>query len=314
MKKKNNEILKKTLIILSFAYFYLFIVSVYPTDYSTTLPGDTKATEEIFKIENHNVFSMDTIFVITYSPLTYLQKSIIEFISNDNISKTNDFNKENNNIEKYKIGQIQKQNSFNKSAILAYKKANKFIDYSFHGYVNLSNSSNDIKVGDIIRTINDIELVEGIDFQQFQSINIYKIELIRKNKMVRLEYQNQNPDIKLYLDSYYEINSSIPAISLSNELDFIGGPSGGLITALSIYASLKQLVLEYKISGTGVISLNGEVKPVGGLIQKYYTAYFNSDFFMIPSSQLEIFNSVENSKIIPISNFDEAINFLENLK
>ena len=150
---------------------------------------------------------MDTIFVITYSPLTYLQKSIIEFISNDNISKTNDFNKENNNIEKYKIGQIQKQNSFNKSAILAYKKANKFIDYSFHGYVNLSNSSNDIKVGDIIRTINDIELVEGIDFQQFQSINIYKIELIRKNKMVRLEYQNQNPDIKLYLDSYYEINS-----------------------------------------------------------------------------------------------------------
>ena len=314
MKKKNNEILKKTLIILSFAYFYLFIVSVYPTDYSTTLPGDTKATEEIFKIENHNVFSMDTIFVITYSPLTYLQKSIIEFISNDNISKTNDFDKENNNIERYKIGQIQKQNSFNKSAILAYKKANKFIDYTFHGYVNLSNSSNDIKVGDIIRTINDIELVEGIDFQQFQSINIYKIELIRKNKMVRLEYQNQNPDIKLYLDSYYEINSSIPAISLSNELDFIGGPSGGLITALSIYASLKKLVLEYKISGTGVISLNGEVKPVGGLIQKYYTAYSNSDFFMIPSSQLEIFNSVENSKIIPISNFDEAINFLENLK
>ena len=68
MKKKNNEILKKTLILLSFAYFYLFIVSVYPTDYSTTLPGDTKATEEIFKIENHNVFSMETIFFFSIFP------------------------------------------------------------------------------------------------------------------------------------------------------------------------------------------------------------------------------------------------------
>ena len=108
----------------------------------------------------------------------------------------------------------------------------------------------------------------------------------------------------------------------------IGGPSAGFMFSLEIYNQLTKVDLTngYKIAGTGTISSDGTVGRIGGIEQKIIAAdKAGADIFLAPHE-----NGSENSnyraavktakdidssmKIIPINDFDEAVDYLENLK
>lgn len=109
----------------------------------------------------------------------------------------------------------------------------------------------------------------------------------------------------------------------------IGGPSGGLMTALYIYDCLAtgDLTNGLTIAGTGTINYDGSVGYIGGVKQKIATAYFfGADVFFMPYmvdetniNYLEALAACEELGINPdgwligVTTLQEAIDYLEGL-
>jgi len=128
---------------------------------------------------------------------------------------------------------------------------------------------------------------------------------------------------------YYLVDkeTTSPRYSMTNSN--IGGPSGGLLQTLSVYNMLAEDDITHglKIAGTGTINYDGSVGYIGGVKQKIITAYENKvDVFFIPylgdvshDNYLEAVNVCEaygiehESWLIPVQNFQDALNYLEGL-
>jgi Lon-like protease len=79
-------------------------------------------------------------------------------------------------------------------------------------------------------------------------------------------------------------------ISVKVDAGRIGGPSAGLMFALNLVEALdpEDLAQGRTIVGTGVISLDGEVGPVGGVPQKIAAARAKgADLFLVPERTFE---------------------------
>lgn len=108
----------------------------------------------------------------------------------------------------------------------------------------------------------------------------------------------------------------------------IGGPSAGLMFTLAILNQLleEDLTKGYKIAGTGTISEDGKVGPIGGVEQKIVAAHkADTEIFFVPSVKtggvpsnyeraLETAKELETSmKIVPVETVDDAIEYLKKL-
>jgi PDZ domain-containing protein len=106
--------------------------------------------------------------------------------------------------------------------------------------------------------------------------------------------------------------------SKSNE----SGPSGGLITTLSIYDALikKDLTKGYKIVGTGTISDDGTVGEIGSVTFKLASAVKDkADIFLCPKENYK--DATKYAKkhkydiiIKEVASFDEAVDYLNKLE
>lgn len=115
----------------------------------------------------------------------------------------------------------------------------------------------------------------------------------------------------------YNFGHNLP---LQIEIDShnIGGPSAGLMFALGIIDSLDKegLAAGRKIAGTGTISLNGAVGPVGGVAQKVVGAEESgAEYFLAPGDNVEAAKSgAKKLQVIRVDTIDDAIGFLRSLK
>ena len=96
-----------------------------------------------------------------------------------------------------------------------------------------------------------------------------------------------------------------------------GGPSAGLMFTLTLYNALsaRDLTNGHKIAGTGTISLDGSVGPIGGVKQKVAAAESTgAQYFLCPVDNYADAVSVAKSiKVIKVANGQDALNFLQNL-
>lgn len=102
-----------------------------------------------------------------------------------------------------------------------------------------------------------------------------------------------------------------------------GGPSGGLIFALGIVEKLTQLDLirSRNIAGTGTITTDGLVGPIGGIAEKIIGAKNDGvEIFFTPvnncqdinlSDQLSNGQGGKAMKIVPVATLAEAIEVLK---
>ena len=96
----------------------------------------------------------------------------------------------------------------------------------------------------------------------------------------------------------------------------IGGPSAGLMLALTVYDLFNDAnLLDGRIvAGTGTIGLNGRVGPIGGIEKKVRGAVASeADVFLAPASQIEAARSAapDGLRVVAVETFQDAIDALQ---
>ena len=96
----------------------------------------------------------------------------------------------------------------------------------------------------------------------------------------------------------------------------VGGPSAGLLTALTVYDLLspEDLAAGRHITGTGTLALGGQVGEIGGIVQKLHAAIAaDADVFLAPAPQADLVTWVAAGriKVVGVATFDEALAALQ---
>lgn len=98
--------------------------------------------------------------------------------------------------------------------------------------------------------------------------------------------------------------------------DNIGGPSAGLMMALAVYDTLTpgSLTGGAHVSGTGTISPEGEVGPIGGVQQKVAGAReTGADLFLVPAGNCNEVGDVDTDdmRLVKAATMTEALDAIE---
>lgn len=312
--------------------FILVFILFIPLPYYIDAPGGISDIDSRIEM---NSYSKEGSFNITYiKEYKATIPAILFALFNKNweVLKKDEVLLENEDASDYEIrDKLFMEESISNSIFVAYTKANKKIEIKNTDikvlYID-KKANTDLKVGDIILEINGEKINNKEDINKL--INNYnendEIKIIVKNndkkytrsaKIIELDGEKKLGLLLVRL-SEYETEPNIKVKIKKNE----SGPSGGLITALSIYNNLidEDLTNGLTIIGTGTIDVNGSVGSVSGIKHKLKTAEENKgDIFFVPNGDnyKEAIKLKQEKKykikVVGVSNFDEAINYLKSI-
>ncbi|MDY0295477.1 MAG: S16 family serine protease [Acholeplasmataceae bacterium] len=318
---------KKIFIILSFPYLYVLFLLVAPTNRQIQAPGDVTPVSESVVIEGIDMLTQfHTIYIYSYYPMTPFQGMIAGLNETMDVSELSSVQKDISWRDDYLAGQIQKLSSLTVSVIKAYELASEVddeivIDYAFSGLLLSYRPSrlSDLKIGDEIIAINGEGVNEHTEesFIELSLLREATLDIRRKNgdsytnHTVHYLLNDDEPYLRYYPS--YEINQAVPSFDLPGLDTVIGGPSGGMMQTLSIYASLLKLNIgDIKIAGTGTILMSGNIGKIGGIRQKIYTGINEKvDLFFIPSAHLSDISDMRYPfDLIAVNTIEEAVQAL----
>ncbi|WP_408954941.1 ATP-dependent protease LonB [Natroniella sp. ANB-PHB2] len=131
---------------------------------------------------------------------------------------------------------------------------------------------------------------------------------IRRKSMVKGSAENVITVLKKVVDidlKDYDIHIDFTSDAV------VDGPSAGVTMAVALYSALTGKAIDNKVAMTGKISINGVIRPIGGIIPKVKAAIrAGVGKILIPTDNWqEIFNEDEFSEveIIKIKNLTEAL-------
>ncbi|MGG0858790.1 MULTISPECIES: ATP-dependent protease LonB [unclassified Bacillus (in: firmicutes)] len=89
----------------------------------------------------------------------------------------------------------------------------------------------------------------------------------------------------------------------------IDGPSAGIAMATAIFSAIHQIPIDHLTAMTGEIGLQGQVKPIGGVIPKIKAAkQAGATTVIIPyDNQQSILKEIEGVTIVPVKHFQEVL-------
>lgn len=100
----------------------------------------------------------------------------------------------------------------------------------------------------------------------------------------------------------------------------IGGPSAGLMFSLGIVQRLENRDITHgcAVAGTGTISYDGQVGPIGGAKQKIIAARrAGAKYFLVPDTPDNLqpaLKSRGNTTVVPIKTLRQALEYLDRLR
>ncbi len=133
----------------------------------------------------------------------------------------------------------------------------------------------------------------------------------RTSVAVRVAAADGQPRVGVELRERFE---DLP-VRVTIETENIGGPSAGLMFALSIVDRLtsEDLTGGRRIAGTGEISVDGEVLPIGGVAEKLVAARRQgATIFLIPRDNCpDVHGRVPAGlRLVQVATLDDALRFL----
>ncbi len=92
----------------------------------------------------------------------------------------------------------------------------------------------------------------------------------------------------------------------------IDGPSAGLATTLAIYSALKNLPIRQDLAITGEISIQGKVRPVGGIYEKIFGAkQAEVRRVLIPvDNSPDVPSGLKGIEVLPVGSIEEAMAYV----
>ena len=122
-----------------------------------------------------------------------------------------------------------------------------------------------------------------------------------------LAFLRANPDFEVARDQLVEKN-------LVFDVKRTGGPSGGMIFAIGVIELLtpRDILDGRHISGTGTITIDGKVGPIGSINEKIRAAHrVGAQIFLAPvGNQSEIADPPQGIKVVIVATLTDAINAL----
>lgn len=114
----------------------------------------------------------------------------------------------------------------------------------------------------------------------------------------------------------YNFGQKLP-VQIDIDSENIGGPSAGLMFTLGIMDAMTPggITAGHKVAGTGTMSLDGSVGPIGGVSQKVVGAeQSGAEYFLAPADNFEAAKQAAHRiKVIQVATVDDAIAFLRGL-
>ncbi len=129
----------------------------------------------------------------------------------------------------------------------------------------------------------------------------------RRKSMAKGSVENVLTILRRYIPGFepenYDIHVNFPG---GVPLD---GPSAGTAIALAVYSAITGKPVKHMVAVSGEISLQGLVKPVGGIIPKVDAAIqAGAKLILIPKDNWQqVFKGETRAKIIPVSNLNEVL-------
>ncbi len=92
----------------------------------------------------------------------------------------------------------------------------------------------------------------------------------------------------------------------------IDGPSAGLAIFLALYSALSKTPVPQDVAMTGELSIQGKVRPVGGIVEKLYAArQAGMRAILVPKENVrEIDRTLAEIEVIPIASVEQAFRAL----
>ncbi|MGD6870722.1 S16 family serine protease [Sutcliffiella horikoshii] len=197
------------------------------------------------------------------------------------------------------------------------------------------NDKDAVKVTDILVGING-EKLESYD--QLDQLIVEKepgemltFSLIREGQEIEVDVRTYpykdyygNTVLGVFFEEVYE-TSKDANIEWQN-IENLGGPSAGLMITLTLLDKMMEesLLKGNAVAGTGTITIDGEVGPIGGVKQKVIgAANAGFDYFIVPLdgewdknesiARMTISEEGLDIELIPVGTIEDAVNALEKL-
>lgn len=182
-----------------------------------------------------------------------------------------------------------------------------------------------VEVGDLITSVNNSVVSRRSEvvalLSQVEPGTVVKLGLLRQNRQLEVSITSvasqDDPKVaKLGIDTENSYQHSVEVnFALDPEL---GGPSGGLPFAISIYDQLTPgaLIDGRTVAATGVISASGEVGGIGALRQKIRGAEkAGAQIMLVPANNCADIEGFRTSMdVVKVTTLAEAVTSLELLK
>lgn len=320
-----------------------FGLMMYRLPYYVSYPGMAKELSPIIEVEGG--FKEKGSFMLTtvrMGQANIVQYIIAKFSEYQNLYPTDVIRPEGESDDEYNNRQLHMMETSKEAAtVVAYQHANQDIKIDYDGVfvmgiVEGMPAEKILKPGDRIHSLNGkpiqtsdqlIELVSEKKAGEEVSLTIERDKKEQKVKIPLASFPENKKKVGLGISLVTDRTVTVkPPVEI--ETDEIGGPSAGLMFSLEIYNQLvkEDMTKGYAIAGTGTINYEGVVGPIGGIKQKVVAAdKAGANIFFAPNEKgakdsnyrdaLEAANDIGTEmKIVPVDTFDEAINYLRQLK
>lgn len=328
-----KKILKENYKFIMFFLLLLFILNIKFPYYIDAPGGISDVSDKIVMDKYESEGSFNLAYVKEYNAT--IPTLILSLFNKDwKVLKKEEVMIDSESDTEYKLrDKIFINEAVSNAIYVAYSYSNSKIDVtSSELLVTLisQNAKTDLKIGDEILKINDIDIIKKEDISNIiNNLEIgdeIKITCISSDKITKTKYayiieDNGSKKIGIAISNIREYDT-IPNVSINVDKNE-SGSSGGLIMALSIYNSLtkEDITKGLKIVGTGTIDLDGNVGSIGGVEYKLKSAVKEgADLFIVPIGEnydeaLKLKNKYNyDIDIIGVSTFEEAINYLDNIE
>ena len=291
--------------------------------YYIEAPGGTiNLSKRIDKHYNKKNGSLNMLYVTEYkgNAITVLLSKVIKSWDLYEISNQQISDEDSHDI--YVRNKVMLDNSIQNATFVAYNYANKKIDIKDkENIVIATTKDNDIKIGDVILSIDDKEVEDINTIKEYlnalnvgDKINI-KLKRDNKEKSVNITLdEDKIIGIMMVTNYNYETEDELDIAFKNGE----GGSSGGLVLALGIYSQITgtDILKGRNIAGTGTIDIDGNVGEIDGIkykiagaVKKHMDVVLVSPYNYDEAKKV-IQDNHYNIELVKVSTFKEAIEYL----